>query len=231
MNDIEPKVEPAAAEHSVCAEPAERYNARYAYALQDQSDCRIGGNEPEQQPGFALQFAVKQEVMGTSPSTTTSNYALGFQPVPDTTAPQHKMTILELRENQEIMQQQQITGQWQQQQQTSMFQMQQQSMLYPSPPNRLLSASPSGGGCISIDADNTADAYATQQQQQQSHLTTVSENGDATIDELFNADNGSGVDIFGADTLEKQFDFGIGAAGVNGGNGDNAAQMDFADPM
>ena len=39
------------------------------------------------------QFAVKQEVMGTSPSTTTNNYALGFPPVPDTTAPQHKMTV------------------------------------------------------------------------------------------------------------------------------------------
>ena len=47
-----------------------------------------------------------------------------------------------------------------------MFQMQQQNMLYPSPPNRLLSASPSGGGCIAVDADNAADAYATQQQQQ-----------------------------------------------------------------
>ena len=64
--------------------------------------------------------------------------------------------------------------------------------------------------------------------QQQSHLSTVSENGDATIDELFNADSGSGVDVFGTETLEKQFDFGIAGGG---GNTDGNTQMDITDPM
>ena len=77
-------------------------------------------------------------------------------------------------------------------------------------------------------------------QQQQSHLSTVSENGDVTIDDLFNADNGSGVDIYGADTLEKQFDFGIGGGSGNGAvigdpdggaGGEGNTQMDITDPM
>ena len=68
----------------------------------------------------------------------------------------------------------------------------------------------------------------------------VSENGVVTIDELFNADNGSGVDIFGTDTLlDKQFDFGIAGGGGNGavvigdpdGGGEGNTQMDITDPM
>ena len=70
------------------------------------------------------------------------------------------------------MQQQQLTGQqglpWQQQQQISMFHMQQQNMLYStSTTNKLrLSASPSGGGCIPVDANNGTDGYVPHQQQQ-----------------------------------------------------------------
>ena len=70
--------------------------------------------------------------------------------------------------------------------------------------------------------------------QQQSHLSTVSENGDVTIDELFNADNGSdGVDIFGgADNLEKQFDFGVAGGNTNNQEQDQSNnQMDITDPM
>ena len=63
-----------------------------------------------------------------------------------------------------------------------------------------------------------------------------------TIDDLFNADNGSGVDIYGADTLDKQFDFGIGGGGGGngaviigdpggGGGGGGDTQMDITDPM
>ena len=151
------------------------------------------------------------------------------------------MQILELRENQEIMQQQQLTGQqqWQQQQQQiPLFQIpQQQSMLYPATTtNKLrLSASPSGGGCIPVDVSDGSDSCIPRhQQQQQLQLSTVSENGDATIDELFNADNGSdGVEIYGGggtDTLEKQFDFGI-ASGNNQGQDQGNSQMDITDPM
>ena len=145
------------------------------------------------------------------------------------------------------MQQQQLTGQqqWQQQQQQiPMFQIQQQqqSMLYPTTTtNKLrLSASPSGGGCIPVDVNDATNSYIPHNQQQL-QLSTVSENGDATIDDLFNADNGSdGVEIFcgggGTDTLEKQFDFGI-AGGGGGGVGNNQgqdqgnSQMDITDPM
>merc|ERR1719229_1845707 len=122
------------------------------------------------------------------------------------------------------------------------IQQQQQSMLYPTTTNKLrLSASPSGGGCIPVDVNDPTDTYTPCHQQQQVQLSTVSENGDATIDELFNADNGSdGVDIYcgggGTDTLEKQFDFGI-AGGGGGGGGSNQgqdqgnSQMDITDPM
>ena len=137
------------------------------------------------------------------------------------------------------MQQQQLTGQ--QQWQVPMFQIQQQQqgMLYPTTTtNKLrLSASPSGGGCIPVDVNDGGDSYIPRHpQQQQLQLSTVSENGDATIDELFNADNGSdGVDIYcggggEANTLEKQFDFGI-ASGSNQGQDQGNSQMDITDPM
>ena len=138
------------------------------------------------------------------------------------------------------MQQQQLTGQQQWQQQVPLFQIpQQQSMLYPTTTtNKLrLSASPSGGGCISVDVNDGSDSYIPRHpQQQQLQLSTVSENGDATIDELFNADNGSdGVEIYcggggEANTLEKQFDFGI-ASGSNQGQDQGNSQMDITDPM
>merc|ERR1719499_2646848 len=117
-------------------------------------------------------------------------------------------------------------------------------MLYPATTtNKLrLSASPSGGGCIPVDVSDGSDSYIPcNQQQQQLQLSTVSENGDATIDELFNADNGSdGVEIYcgggEANTLEKQFDFGIaggggGEVGNNQGQDQGNSQMDITDPM
>ena len=89
-----------------------------------------------------------------------------------------------------------------------------------------------------MDVNDGSDSYipCNQQQQQQLQLSTVSENGDATIDELFNADNGSdGVEIYcggggEANTLEKQFDFGI-ASGSNQGQDQGNSQMDITDPM
>merc|ERR1719499_1473450 len=157
-------------------------------------------NQQVQYGGIEIPYAVKQEGMGTSPV----NMGYSSPPEATTSGTQHKMTILELRENQEIMQQQQLTGQqqWQhQQQQIPMFQIQQQQgMLYPATTtNKLrLSASPSGGGCIPVDVNDGSDSYIPRHQQQpQLQLSTVSENGDATIDELFNADNGSdGVEIY-----------------------------------
>merc|ERR1711902_138510 len=87
------------------------------FAQQDQMSLegRIGGNmnQQVQYGGIEIPYAVKQEGLGTSPV----NMGYASPPEATTSGTQHKMTILELRENQEIMQQQQLTGQqqWQQQ--------------------------------------------------------------------------------------------------------------------